>query len=142
MESTLQRAALLLADGRTAVQSNLHRLLDLHRTCLPGDGLHHTYYELVLLPESAQAFTRLGFPSDSFRVQLAWAKVVGVAALLLPMVPARLKEWAYAGFAVNLVSALIAHLSISDQPLAFVESTITGVLWALSYFFWRGKETV
>ena len=38
----------------------------------------------------------------------------GVAALLVPMVPARLKEWAYAGFAITLVSALIAHLAVGD----------------------------
>jgi len=27
-------------------------------------------------------------------------------------VPARLREWAYAGFAINLASALTAHLSV------------------------------
>jgi len=53
------------------------------------------------------------------------------------MVPARLKEWAYAGFAINLVSALIAHLSIGDRPAALAPSTITSLLWLLSYFFWR-----
>ena len=97
--------------------------------------LFTAYWEL--LPQAAQAFTRLGFPATSFRVELSWAKVAGVAALLLPMVPARLKEWAYAGFAINLVSALIAHLSISDRPAAFVPSATTSVLWGLSYFFWR-----
>jgi hypothetical protein len=30
--------------------------------------------------------------------------------------PARLKEWAYAGFAIDLVSALIAHLSVWRRP--------------------------
>ena len=95
------------------------------------------YYELLRLPEAAQAFTRLGFPASYFRVELSWAKVAGVVALLLPMVPARLKEWAYAGFAINLISAIIAHLSISDRPAALVPSTTTSVLWALSYFFWR-----
>jgi hypothetical protein len=104
--------------------------------------LFTAYYELLVLPQAAQAFTRLGFPSASFRVELSWAKVAGVAALLVPMVPARgviyvIKEWAYAGFAINLISALIAHVSIGDRPLAFVPSTITSVLWALSYFFWR-----
>ena len=99
------------------------------------------YYELLRLPEAAEAFTRLGFSAASFRVELSWAKVAGVAALLMP-VPARgiiytLKEWAYAGFAINLISALIAHLSISDRPQAFVPSAITGVLWAVSYFCWR-----
>ena len=95
------------------------------------------YWEMLRLPEAAQAFTRLGFPATSFRVELSWAKVIGVAALLVPMVPARLKEWAYAGFAINLISAIIAHLSISDRPAALVPSTTTSVLWALSYFFWR-----
>jgi hypothetical protein len=100
------------------------------------------YYELLVLPQAAQAFTRLGFPSASFRVELSWAKVAGVAILLMPMVPARgviyvIKEWAYAGFAINLISALIAHLSIGDRPAAFAPSAITSVLWGLSYFFWK-----
>jgi len=95
------------------------------------------YYELLRLPDAAQAFARLGFPAASFRIELSWAKVAGVLVLLVPMVPARLKEWAYAGFAINLVSALIAHISISDRPASFIPSSITGVLWAFSYFFWR-----
>jgi hypothetical protein len=104
------------------------------------------YYELLVLPQAAQAFTRLGFPSAWFRVELSWAKVAGVAALLVPMVPARgviyvIKEWAYAGFAINLVSALIAHLSISDRPAALAPSVTTSVLWGLSYFFWRRLQT-
>ena len=78
-------------------------------------------------PEGAQAFIRLGFPGY-FRVELAWAKLIGVVVLLAPA-PARLKEWAYAGFAINLVSALIAHLSMGDGPDAVGPSAITGVLW-------------
>jgi uncharacterized membrane protein (UPF0136 family) len=93
------------------------------------------YYEL--LSQGAQAFTRLGFPNGYFRLELSLAKLAGVAVLLVPMVPARLKEWAYAGFAINLVSAIIAHTSISDRRLAFVPSTLTSVLWVASYFFWR-----
>lgn len=97
------------------------------------------YYGLLRLPEAAQAFTRLGFSASYFRVELSWAKVVGMAALLVP-VPARLKEWAYAGFAINLVSALIAHLSIGDRPAALAPSATTSVLWGLSYFFWRRMQ--
>jgi len=62
----------------------------------------------------AQAFQHLGFP-DYFRVELSWAKFLAIAVLLAP-VPARLKEWAYAGFAITLVSALIAHFSVGDGP--------------------------
>ena len=93
------------------------------------------YYEL--LPQGAQAFARLGFPANDFRIELSLAKLVGVAALLIPLVPARLKEWAYAGFAINLISAIIAHLSIRDIPQALAPSSITSVLWAFSYYFWR-----
>jgi len=57
--------------------------------------------------------------------------------LLLAPVPARLKEWAYAGFAITLGSALIAHLSVGDGPEAWGFAVATGVLWGLSYFFWR-----
>jgi hypothetical protein len=95
------------------------------------------YYMLFHLPEGAQVINRLGFPSY-FRVELAWAKLIGVVVLLAPA-PARLKEWAYAGFAINLVSALVAHLSMGDGPDALAPSTITSVLWGLSYFFWRRR---
>jgi DoxX-like family len=95
-----------------------------------------TAYAQLRLPQVAEAFTRLGFP-DYFRIELSWAKVAGVAALLIPKVPARLKEWAYAGFAINLASALIAHLSVGDGPDAWGPSAATSVLWGLSYFLWR-----
>jgi hypothetical protein len=72
---------------------------------LPADGF--TAYAQLRLPQVAEAFTHLGFP-DYFRVELSWAKLLGVVLLLAP-VPARLKEWAYAGFAIDLGSALIAH---------------------------------
>jgi hypothetical protein len=94
-----------------------------------------TAYAQLRLPEVAEAFTHLGFP-DYFRVELSWAKLLGVVLLLAP-VPARLKEWAYAGFAIDLGSALIAHLSVGDGPEAWGWAAGAGVLWGLSYFFWR-----
>jgi hypothetical protein len=100
------------------------------------------YYEL--LPQGAQAFARLGFPANYFRIELSMAKLVGVAALLIPFRPARvnlrIKEWAYAGFAINLISAIIAHLSIRDIPQALAPSSITSVLWALSYYLWHRRR--
>src|SRR5437868_14574086 len=94
-----------------------------------------TAYAQLRLPQVAEAFTHLGFP-DYFRVELSLAKLLGVVLLLAP-VPARLKEWAYAGFAFDLGSALIAHFSLSDGPEARGWAAGTFVLWGLSYFFWR-----
>ncbi len=98
------------------------------------------YYELAN-PGVGRNFARLGFSNHAFHVELSVAKVLGVLALLVPMVPARLKEWAYVGFAINLVSALIAHLSMGDGWQALVPSATTSLLWALSYFFWRLQAT-
>jgi DoxX-like family len=93
-----------------------------------------TAYAQLRLPVVAEAFAHLGFP-DYFRVELAWAKLLGVVVLLAP-VAARLKEWAYAGFAITLVSALIAHFSLGDGPEAWGWAAGSSVLWGLSYFFW------
>ena len=94
-----------------------------------------TAYAQLRLPQVAEMFTHLGFP-DYFRVELSWLKLAGILVLLLPA-PARLKEWAYAGFAITLGSALIAHLSVGDGPEAWGWAAGAGVLWGLSYFFWR-----
>ena len=99
-----------------------------------------TAYAQLSLPQVAEAFTQLGFP-DYFRVELAWAKLLGVVLLLAP-VPARLKEWAYAGFAITLGSALIAHFAVGDGPEAWGFAAATGVLWGLSYLFWRRLEAI
>jgi hypothetical protein len=93
-----------------------------------------TAYAQLSLPQVAQMFTHLGFP-DYFRVELSWAKFLGVAVLLAP-VSARLKEWAYAGFAITLVSALVAHFALGDGPEVWSWAAGTGVLGAISYGFW------
>lgn len=97
-----------------------------------------TAYAQLRLAQVSEAFAHLGFP-DYFRVQLSWAKLIGVALLLAP-VPARLKEWAYAGFAFDLGSAVFAHLAVGDGPEAWGWAAGTGVLWSLSYVFWRRLE--
>ena len=102
------------------------------RLCLQ---LGFTAYAQLRLPQVAEAFTHLGFPAY-FRVGLSWAKIVGVIVLLAP-VPSRLKEWAYAGFAFDLGSAILAHLAVGDGPEAWGWPAGAGVLWVLSYFFWR-----
>lgn len=94
-----------------------------------------TAYAGLRLPQVAEAFAHLGFPAY-FRLELSWAKLIGAAVLLAP-VPRRLQEWAYAGFAIDLGSALIAHLAVGDGPEAWGWAAATGALWGLSYLFWR-----
>lgn len=99
-----------------------------------------TAYAQLRLPQVAAAFVHLGFPAY-FRIELSWAKLLGAAVLLVPTVPPRLKEWAYAGFAITLLSALIAHFAVGDGPDAWGWAAGTGVLWTLSYFFFRRLRT-
>lgn len=95
-----------------------------------------TAYAQLAMPQVAQEFVRLGIPAW-FRIELSWAKFAGLAVILVPAFSARLKEWAYCGFAITLVSAVIAHIAIGEGFDAWGWAAGTGGLWALSYFFWR-----
>jgi hypothetical protein len=97
-----------------------------------------TAYAQLALPQVAEAFSHLGFPGY-FRVELSCAKLLGVLVLLAPVAP-RLKEWAYAGFAIDLGSAVLAHLAVGDGPQAWGWAAATFVLWGVSYVLWRRKD--
>jgi hypothetical protein len=134
MELTLQKPALVVESSpkvRTVAYWSVTVLL-----CLQ---IGFTAYAQLRLPQVAEAFTRLGFP-DYFRVELSWAKLLGVALILAP-VSAWLKEWAYAGFAITLASALIAHVAVGDGPDAWGWAAATAVLWGFSYILWRLQPT-
>jgi DoxX-like protein len=132
MESTLPKTALLSDATTSARATTIAYWLVTGLFCLQ---MGFTVYAQLRLPQVAEMFTHLGFPAY-FRVELSWAKLLGLIVLVGP-VPARLKEWAYAGFAITLVSALIAHFSLGDPVEAWIWAAGTGVLWALSYVFWR-----
>jgi hypothetical protein len=59
------------------------------------------------------AFVHLGLP-HYFKIELTVAKILGVVALVVPNVPRTVKEFAYFGFGLTLVSASIAHYSVGD----------------------------
>jgi len=82
------------------------------------------------------AFVHLGFP-DYFRIELAVAKFLGAAALLIPFVPRALKHFAYAGFTINLVSAAIAHLSLGDPASAWMPPLVFLVVLAGSFISYQ-----
>ena len=130
MESTMQRPALVTETSLKAKAITYWIVTVIF--CLQ---IGFTAYAQLRLPQVAGMFTHLGFP-DYFRVELSWAKLLGVVALLAP-VSARVKEWAHAGFAITLGSALIAHFSLGDGPAVWSWAAGTAVLWGLSYFLWR-----
>ncbi len=130
MESTLQGPAVVAAKANPRAGTVYWIFTALF--CLQ---MSFTAYASLRLPQVAEAFAHLGFPAY-FRLELSWAKLIGAAVLLAP-VPRRFQEWAYAGFAIDLGSALIAHLAVGDGPEAWGWAAATGALWGLSYIFWR-----
>ncbi len=112
MESTLE-----MATGLRIPRSKATVIAFWTLTALFCVQMSFTAYAQLSLPQVAEAFAHLGFPGY-FRVELSLAKLLGVLLLVAP-VPARLKEWAYAGFAIDIASALIAHLAVGDGPEAW-----------------------
>ena len=87
------------------------------------------------------AFAHLGLP-DWFRVELSVAKLLGVLALIIPAMPGRLKEFAYFGFALTIVSACVAHISSGDGILRGLEPLIFLGFLTVSYLYYHKGEKV
>lgn len=72
-----------------------------------------------------EGLRHLGYPAY-FGVMLVIFKVAGSLALIIPKVPARVKEWAYAGFAFDFIAAAVSHAAVdgfgfqSIFPLLFI----------------------
>ena len=89
----------------------------------------------IFAPEYMTFGTKaLGYP-DYFAYSLVIAKVLGVMAITVPIIPAKLKEWAYAGLAFTLIFAFISHAFVDKNigymvmPLVFL-----GIL-SISYIY-------
>jgi len=80
----------------------------------------------------------LGYP-DYFRVFLNILKVAGALTLIVPFAPARLKEWAYAGFTFSLLAATFSHYMVDGaQGQTFFPLVILGILMASYWSFRKG----
>lgn len=83
-----------------------------------------------------QGVSHLGFP-DYFRIELNIFKVLGSLAIIIPQVPARVKEWAYAGLAISMISAFIGHWAVDGlNGQTFFPLVILAIL-VLSYVYYH-----
>lgn len=80
-----------------------------------------------------QGISHLGYP-DYFRVMLTFFKVAGAAVLVFPQFKGRIKEWAYAGFSFNFLSAAISHAVVDGFDGQTVFPVVMLAILALSYF--------
>lgn len=86
-----------------------------------------------------EGIRHLGYP-DYFRVMLTVFKVAGALVLILPMVPARIKEWAYAGFAFTMIAAFVSHAAVDGfNGQTFFPLIVLAVL-LVSYYSFRNRH--
>ena len=97
-------------------------------------------YLYLTSKEAKLICVHLGFP-DYFRVELAFAKMIGVVVLLFPGIKSRLKEWAYSGFVITVISGFIAHLSSGDSLLSASSALIALALVSTSSFSYHKLKT-
>jgi hypothetical protein len=77
-----------------------------------------------------EGIRHLGYP-EYFGNALVVFKVLGALTLLIPQVPKRIKEWAYAGFAFDFVFASISHFAIDGMNFqSFFPLIFLGILTA------------
>jgi len=79
-----------------------------------------------------EGIRHLGYP-EYFGNALVIFKVIGTLLLIIPQIPNRVKEWAYAGFAFDFIFAAISHWSTDGASFMTFFPMIFFVLLLISY---------
>jgi len=79
-----------------------------------------------------EGIRHLGYP-QYFGIALVVFKVLGALALILTVVPKRIKEWAYAGFAFDFLFASISHFAVDGLGFETFFPLIVLMILMLSY---------
>ena len=80
-----------------------------------------------------EGIKHLGYP-EYFGNALVVFKVVGALLLIIPQVPKRIKEWAYAGFAFDFIFASISHFAVDGFNFQSFFPLIILVILLVSYY--------
>ena len=90
---------------------------------------------LLFAPEYANAGTKpLGYP-DYFAYALIICKVLGATAIMIPKLPVKLREWAFAGLAFELIFATYSHIVVDGNIGFIMLPIIIGIILAVSYIY-------
>lgn len=92
--------------------------------------LMSAFFYLTKAPQLMKSFQDAGYP-EYFVMFLGTSKLLGAIALIVP-VWAKLKEWAYAGFAFTFLGAVWTHLSTGTP---WVAPFIALLILSVSYWF-------
>ena len=87
-----------------------------------------------------QGISHLGYPLY-FGNALVVFKVLGAISLIIPQVPKRLKELAYAGFTFNFLFASISHFAVDGFDFQGIFPLIFLGILALSFIHYQKLQT-
>lgn len=88
-----------------------------------------------------EGIRHLGYP-EYFGNALIVFKVLGALLLIIPQVPKRIKEWAYAGFAFDFIFASISHFAIDGVDFqSFFPLLFLAILLGSYYSFHKLNTT-
>ncbi len=91
-------------------------------------------YAYTFQKAAIEGFKELGFP-NFFRLQLIILKVIAAVCIALPFIPLLVKEWAYAGVALFLLTAIVAHVAHQDAPIiTIINIILLGLLIVSNYY--------
>ncbi|MCV9933069.1 DoxX family protein [Flavobacterium sp. LS1R47] len=79
-----------------------------------------------------EGIRHLGYP-EYFGNALVVFKILGVLVLVIPSIPNRVKEWAYAGFAFDFIFASISHFAVDGAGFQAIFPLIFLVILIISY---------
>lgn len=78
----------------------------------------------------------LGYPLY-FGNALVVFKILGVLVLIIPQIPTRVKEWAYAGFTFDFIFASISHFAVDGMSFQSFFPFIVLAVLAVSYIYYH-----
>ena len=91
--------------------------------------------QLLKVKDEVDFILLLGYPAY-FLTLIGVAKILGVVAVLIPKFPL-LKEWAYAGFTFNFISAFVSHTAVDGMGMQSVFPLFALLILAGSYFYYN-----
>jgi uncharacterized membrane protein YphA (DoxX/SURF4 family) len=93
--------------------------------------------DILMTPEAITFMKNLGYP-NYFIPFIGVAKVLGCIAILVPGFP-RIKEWAYAGLAFDLIGATYSAISSGGFNPSISFMLLPILFFCLSYFYYHKK---
>lgn len=87
-----------------------------------------------------EGIRHLGYP-EYFGTALAIFKVIGASILIIPQIPGRVKEWAYAGFAFDFIFAGLSLWVVDGFGPMLALPLVFLILLGLSYQHYHKLST-